>query len=107
MLECVQSCAMKYILNDYTSTYKSRLQQLQMLPLTSMYIHEFNDLMFFKIFFKFPIGNFNIRQYISFTNSNTRSGDHLKLVHPTVDQHLLYTTIFTLTVLQNFGIIYQ
>jgi len=45
MLERVQRRATKYILNDYTSTYKSRLQQLQMLPL--MYIYEFNDLMFF------------------------------------------------------------
>jgi len=53
MLERVQRRATKYILNaDYTSTYKSRLQQLQMLPL--MYIYEFNDLMFFIKSLKFP-----------------------------------------------------
>ena len=37
ILERVQRRATKYILYDYTSSYKSRLQQLQMLPL--MYIH--------------------------------------------------------------------
>jgi len=58
----------------------SRLQQLQMLPL--MYIYELNDLMFFIKSLKFPTVNFNINQYISFASSNTRSSDHLKLVHP-------------------------
>jgi len=42
MLECVQRCATKYILNDCTSTHKSRLQQLQMLPLMCMH-----ELMFY------------------------------------------------------------
>jgi len=51
-----------------------------MLPL--MYIYEFNDIMFFIKSLKFPTDNFNISQYTSFTNSNTRSGDHLKLIHP-------------------------
>jgi len=43
---------------------------------------KFNDLMFFIKSLKFPTDNFNVSQYISFTNSNARSGDHLKLVHP-------------------------
>ena len=36
MLERVQRLAMKYMLSDCTSSYKSRLQQLQMLPLMHM-----------------------------------------------------------------------
>ena len=35
-LERVQCRATKYILNDYHSDYKARLQQLQLLPLMSM-----------------------------------------------------------------------
>ena len=44
LLERIQRRATKYILNDYTSTYKFRLEQLNLLPL--MYIYEINDLMF-------------------------------------------------------------
>ena len=80
MLEHVQRCATKYILNDYTSSYKSRLKQLQMLPL--MYIYELDDLMFFIKSLQFPTANFNISQHISFTCSNTRSRDYQKLLHP-------------------------
>jgi len=43
-LEPVQYTITKYILNDYTSSYKSRLQLLNLLSL--MYIYELNDLMF-------------------------------------------------------------
>ena len=44
LLEHVQRRATKYILNDYTSSYKSRLTKLNLLPL--MYIFELNDLIF-------------------------------------------------------------
>ena len=44
-LERVQRRATKYILNDFTSDYKSRLIQTQLLPLT--YILDLNDVMFF------------------------------------------------------------
>ena len=97
MLEHVQRRATKYILNDYTSSYKSILQQLQVLPL--MYIYELNDAMFLINFLKLPTANFSINQFISlnFISSNTRSGDHLNLYIP--EQHSLCTIIFTLTVL--------
>ena len=36
MLERIQRCATKFILNDYTSSYKSRLLKLNILPL--MYV---------------------------------------------------------------------
>ena len=44
MIERIQRRATKYILNDYNSSYKSRLQQLNLLPL--MYNFELQDLLF-------------------------------------------------------------
>jgi len=41
-LERVQRRATKFILNDYTLSYKSRLQQPNLLQL--MYVYELNDL---------------------------------------------------------------
>ena len=43
-LECIQRKATKFILNDYASDYKSRLEALQMLPLTLWF--ELQDIMF-------------------------------------------------------------
>ena len=79
-LERVQRRATKYILNDYISSYKSRLQQLNLLPL--MYIYELNDLMFLIKSLNTPTDYFDIRHYISFNTNSTRSGSHLKLCHP-------------------------
>jgi len=80
LLERIQWKATKYILSDYTSTYKSRLEQLHLLPL--MYIYEINDLMFLIKSLKSPSDNFQIRDHITFTSNSTRSGTHHKLVHP-------------------------
>ena len=44
-IERIQRRATKYILNDYTSDYKSRLLKLHILPL--MYTLDLNDIMFF------------------------------------------------------------
>ena len=44
LLERVQRRATKYILIDYTSSYKTRLLKLSMLPL--MFTYELNDLLF-------------------------------------------------------------
>ena len=44
-LERVQRRATKYILNDYSSDYKSRLMNLKLLPY--MYIYEINDIIVF------------------------------------------------------------
>ena len=62
LLERVQKRATKYILNDYTSDYKSRLKSLQLLPL--MYFFELNDIMFFIKSLQHPTDHFNIRDYI-------------------------------------------
>ena len=45
VLEKVQKCATKFILNDYSLSYKNRLIAIHLLPL--MYQFELNDLMFF------------------------------------------------------------
>jgi len=82
MLECIQRRATKYILNDYQSAYKSRLEQLNLLPL--MYVYELSDLMFLIKSLKSPSDNFNIKDHITFASSHTRSGKHNKLQHPRI-----------------------
>ena len=57
-IEKIQRRATKYILNDYNSSYKSRLIQLKLLPL--MYLFDFNDLIFFIKSYKSPSHHFDI-----------------------------------------------
>jgi len=45
LLERVQCRSSKFILNDYSSDYKTRLAKLNLLPL--MYIYELTDILFF------------------------------------------------------------
>ena len=78
-LERVQRRATKYILNDYTSDYKSRLLSLHLLPL--MYYVELCDLMFFIKNITHPSECFKIKDYITFSNCSTRSSAHYKLRH--------------------------
>ena len=82
LLEDVQRRASKFILNDYTSDYKTRLLQLNLLPLSMIY--EVNDICFFVKSIKQPSSSFNILNYVSFSCNNTRSGSSLKLVQPLV-----------------------
>ena len=77
-LEQLQRRATKRILQDYSSDYKSRLTNLNLLPL--MYVFEISDKMFFINSIKNPTSSFNINSYISFSNSGTRSTG-LKLKH--------------------------
>ena len=79
LLERVQRRATKYILNDYISSYRTRLLKLSMLPL--MYIFELNDLLFFIKSLKNPSPHFDITKWIHLNNSVTRSSTHLKLLH--------------------------
>ena len=71
-LERVQRRATKFILNDYISSYKTRLQQLNLLPL--MYTYELNDLMFLVKSLKAHTDNFDIKNFITFNTNSTRSG---------------------------------
>ncbi len=76
----MQRRATKYILWDYSSSYKQRLTTLGMLPL--MYWLELRDIMSLLVkHLKQPQDNFNIRDHVRFVTSATRLGSNLKLSH--------------------------
>ena len=79
ILERVQRRATKYILGDYSSSYRERLMALDLLPL--MYWLELNDLMYLVNALKNPSDNMSILQFVSFCSSSTRSNTHHKLKH--------------------------
>ena len=60
---------------------KSRLTQLNLFPL--MYQYKLNDLLFFIKSYKAPSAHFDIRQFVQFKSSSTRSSSAGKLVHQT------------------------
>ena len=76
-LENIQRRATKFILSDYTSDYKSRLQSTQLLPV--MYWLELQDLTFFIKSLKEPPDNLNTSDYVSFVSGNTRAASTSKL----------------------------
>ena len=75
IIERVQHCATKYILNDYTSCYKTRLIKLKL-----MYLFELHDILFAIKSIKIPTIQFNITNYINFSSASTRSGANNKLI---------------------------
>ena len=79
-IEQVQRHATKYILNDFTSCYKTRLLKLNLLPL--MYMFELKDLLFTIKSIKSPTSQFNINNYIKFSSISTRLGASNKLIPP-------------------------
>ena len=78
-MERIQRRSTKYILNDYTSDYKTSLLKLKLLPL--MYLLDLSDVLFFIKSIKLPSDNFNILHFVSFSSSNTRPSSHNKLNH--------------------------
>ena len=79
IIEQVQHCATKHILNDYyTSSYKTRLMQLNLLPL--IYLFELHDILLAIKSLKTPTTQFNINNYINFNLTNIRSGANNKLI---------------------------
>ena len=77
-LEKVQRRATKFVLNDFTSDYKTRLTRLGLLPL--MYYFEYLDITFLLTCLKEPDSNFPIFNYIKFSSSHTHSSNCSKLV---------------------------
>ena len=71
LLEKVQRRATEYILNYFSSDYKTRLTKLNILPL--MFWLELQDILFLVKCFKQPSHNINIFSYVSFASSCTRS----------------------------------
>ena len=78
-LEQVQHRATKYILNDYSTDYKTRLASLHILPL--MYSFELADILFLIRCLQHPDPSFPVTNYIQFVSSSTRSSSSCKLVH--------------------------
>lgn len=91
-LEKVQIRATKYIINDPSMNYKDRLSKLQMLPL--MYHLEIADIMFTVSSIKSPSVHFDIKQFISFSSSNTRSSSLFKLKHRLTNNNLSRHSFF-------------
>ena len=83
-IESVQHRATKFILNDYTSDYRSRLIDLHILPLSMLL--ELCDICFFVKSLKLTSSNisFNILNYTSFSQNSTRSKSYSKLVQPLI-----------------------
>ena len=79
LLKKVQKRATKFILNDFSSDYKYRLKELHILPL--MYYLEVNDITFFINNLKHPDTHFNIKDFVTFSDSSTRSSSSNKLNH--------------------------
>ena len=77
--ENIQRRATKFITNDYSSSYKSRLVSLHMLPF--MMQLELNDILFFVASIKNPTKSFDISEYVTFCSGSTRSSVSFKLVH--------------------------
>ena len=65
--ERIQHRATKYILNDFSSNYKTRLVNLILLPL--MYQLDLYDILFFVKSFQNPTASFNIRYMLTFASS--------------------------------------
>ena len=64
--------------NNSQLNYKERLEALHLLPLMMWF--ELNDIMFFIKQLKNPSTNFNILEFVSFSNSATRSSN-VKMNH--------------------------
>ena len=78
-IETIHRRATKYILNDYCSSYKTRLISLHLLPLMMQF--EINDILLFVTCIKNPTSSFDISQFVSFSSCSTRSSSHFKLNH--------------------------
>ena len=70
-LENVQRLATKFILNDYSSTYRERLINTSLLPLSM--VLEINNILFFVRSLLFPTPSFNIRNLVQFYSESSTS----------------------------------
>ena len=61
LLEKIQRRASKFLLNDYSSDYKTRLMSLNLLPLSM--VMELNDIIFFLKSLRTPLSTFNLTSW--------------------------------------------
>ena len=90
MLERIQRRATKYILNDYSMDYKSRLTSLHLLPIWL----DLHDLLFLVKCLQDPDDNIEINRFITFRHTCTRAGSTgrmltINLVHTSAVRHFL------------------
>ena len=78
-LELVQRRATKFIIDDTSVDYKSRLIQLELLPL--MMELEIADIIFLIKSLRSPSPHFNVYNFVEFSSYSTRSFSNLKLRH--------------------------
>ena len=71
-LERIQRRSTKYILNDYSTDYKSRLQTLHLLPI-ALWL-DLHDLLFLVKYLQDQENNLEIHRYITFRTTCTRTG---------------------------------
>ena len=79
-LERVQRRASRYVLSDYTSTYRDRLIELGLLPLV-MYLEYLDIFFLLRCLIDAGSDNFNINSFVSFAIQSTRAASHYKLSH--------------------------
>ena len=92
MLQRIQRRATKWILNDYQSSYRSRLVTLHLLSL--MYVYEMNDIMFFIKSYKQQSSHFNITECVQFSSSNTHFGLSKKIIHHRCSSNIAWNFYF-------------
>ena len=97
-LERVQCCSTKFILNDYKSSYRSRLLTLHLLPL--MYSFELYDIIFVIKSLNNPTSYFDIHNFIEFHSSISRLSQANKLIHHRssnlITQHFFFNRVLRL-----------
>ena len=90
LLERVQHCASKFILNNYMD-YKTRLTHLKLLLL--MYVLELQDVVFLIKSLNTPTNSFNISTHVCFNNGHTRFSSS-KLCHRNSDNVTVVNSYF-------------
>ena len=96
MLERIQRRATKYILNDYSMDYKSRLTSLHLLPI-SLWL-DLHDLLFLVKCLQDPDDNIEINRFITIRRTCTRAGSTgrmltINLVHTSAARHFYFNRI--------------
>ena len=76
--EGLQRRASKYVLSDYTSTYKDCLIELGLLPL-AMYLKYLDFSFLLRCLKDAGSDNFNINSFVSFATQSTGAASHYKL----------------------------
>ena len=97
-LERLQRRAMKYILHDYVTDYKTRLTSLQLLPL--MYWLDHLDILLLVKCLQDKNDTISIFKFVSFVNCSTRAGNAKRLKHnyccTSVSRHFYFNRVVLL-----------